>query len=348
PGVEPDAVYVFDALTGQELHKLFASDGADEDGLGREVAIDGGLVLSGAAGDDDSGNRSGSAYVFDAVTSVELAKLTASDAAAGDAFGTSVAIEGNRAVVGAPRNEDNGPSSGSVYVFDARSGQELMKLVPADGLTGDTFGEAVAIEGGRILVGAPQSDELADRSGSVYVFDLATGAQLAKFTASDGGETHFFGSCLAAQRDVVAVGAPFADGSEPSEGAAYLFDLDGGPDGVVSYCEPTTPNAVSTTGALLTSTGGFGTSNATFNVSAVPNNFGLLFGGDAQTSVVLGCGTRCVGGAIVRGPIEMAVNNQVLGATFDMATFGSTDVQYWFRDAGSCGAGSNLSNALTR
>jgi hypothetical protein len=48
---------------------------------------------------------------------VELAKLTASDAAAGDAFGIAVAIDGLTAVVGAISDDDDGPSSGSAYVF---------------------------------------------------------------------------------------------------------------------------------------------------------------------------------------------------------------------------------------
>lgn len=347
-GVEPDTVYIFDAGTGQELHKLLASDGEDEDGLGEAVSIDGGLVVSGAAGDDDNGFRSGSAYLFNAVTGAELFKLTPHDAAAGDSFGTSVAIQGSRIVVGAPRDEDNGPSSGSAYVFDALTGQQLMKLVPGDGQTGDTFGQTVAIEGGRVLVSAPQSDDGANRSGSVYEFDLATGQELSKLTAGNGGDDHYFGYSLAAHRDYMIVGSPFASLAQSTDGTATLIDLDGGPGGVMSYCDPLGANTVSDSGALLSSTGGFGTSAATFNISGVPNNFGLLFAGDAQAMAPLGCGTRCVGGNIVRGPILQAQNGQVLGATFDMAQFGSTHIQYWFREGGSCTGGNNLSNALTR
>jgi len=53
-----------------------------------------------------------------AVSSVELDKLTASDAAAGDWFGCSVAISGTTALVGAWSNDDAGPDSGSAYLYD--------------------------------------------------------------------------------------------------------------------------------------------------------------------------------------------------------------------------------------
>ena len=120
--------------------------------------------------------------------------------------------------------------------------------------------------------------------------------------------------------------------------------LGGGPGGVISYCDPLGANTVSDTGAHLTSTGGFGTSNATFNVTGVPNNFGLLFAGTAQANAPLGCSSnRCVGGSLVRGPVLLAQGHQVLGATFDMAQFGSTHIQYWFREGGTCTGGNNLS-----
>ena len=66
---------------------------------------------------DDAGFKSGSAYLFDATTGNQLAKLTASDAAPGDEFGFSVAISGNTAIVGASQDDDAGSNSGSAYLF---------------------------------------------------------------------------------------------------------------------------------------------------------------------------------------------------------------------------------------
>ena len=110
-----------------QVAKLVPSDGAALDNFGLSTAISGDTVVVGARGDDDdvTGVNSGSAYVFvrSGTTWTQEAKLTPSDAAAGDAFGVSVAISGDTVVVGAHGDDDDvgGPDSGSVYVF-TRSG----------------------------------------------------------------------------------------------------------------------------------------------------------------------------------------------------------------------------------
>ena len=86
--------------------KLTASDAAASDLFGWAVAISGTTAIVGALYDDDAGDHSGSAYLFDTTTGTQIAKLTASDAAAGDLFGYSVAISGTTGIVGA-WNDDN-------------------------------------------------------------------------------------------------------------------------------------------------------------------------------------------------------------------------------------------------
>ena len=128
-GSNSGSAYVFDvdplsATFGNELVKLTASDAAAGDLFGISVGISGDTAIVGAYLNDDDGTDSGSAYVFDvdplsATFGNELVKLTASDAAAGDQFGISVAISGDTAVVGAYLDDDGGDDSGSAYVFDA-------------------------------------------------------------------------------------------------------------------------------------------------------------------------------------------------------------------------------------
>ena len=81
------------------MAKLTASDATNSDYFGGSVAIDGDTIVIGANGDDDGGDISGSVYVFRTSdgwdTHTEI-KLTASDAAAGDRFGLSVATDGDR------------------------------------------------------------------------------------------------------------------------------------------------------------------------------------------------------------------------------------------------------------
>jgi len=103
-----------------ESNKIVASDGADFDWFGISVSISGDYALVGASKDDDNGSDSGSAYIFkrSGTSWAEEAKLTASDGVSGDEFGYSVSISGDYAIVGAFRDDDNGLSSGSAYIFN--------------------------------------------------------------------------------------------------------------------------------------------------------------------------------------------------------------------------------------
>ena len=108
----------------QEIQKLTASDGAASDYFGRSVSISGNKVVIGVDWDDDNGNNSGSAYVFErdgAGNWIEVQKLLASDGVAFNLFGRSVSISGETVVVGAYNDDDNGSSSGSAYMFDLNS-----------------------------------------------------------------------------------------------------------------------------------------------------------------------------------------------------------------------------------
>jgi len=132
--------------------KLTASDAAVFDVFGISVSISGNTALVGASGDDDRGFRTGSAYLFDITTGNQLAKLTASDATADDRFGKSVAISGNTALVGVSGDDDAGRSSGSAYLFDVTTGNQLAKLTASDAAANDAFGISVSISGNTALV----------------------------------------------------------------------------------------------------------------------------------------------------------------------------------------------------
>ena len=99
--------------------KLTASDAAANDQFGRSMSVSGDYAVVGAYGNDDDGSVSGSAYIFvrSGTTWTQQQKLTASDAASGDIFGSSVSVSGGYAMVGAPYNDDGGSASGSACVF---------------------------------------------------------------------------------------------------------------------------------------------------------------------------------------------------------------------------------------
>jgi uncharacterized protein (DUF2345 family) len=237
--------------------KLTAFDGQTGDQFGTSVSVNGDTILVGAPYNDSGLINAGSAYVFVkpvsgwATTSFYTAKLTASDRAGSDYFGSSVALQpiedhgnegDNTAVIGAP---GAGSSKGAAYVF-VKPGSGWVtttfaaKLTASDGLANDQFGKAVAVGRATVAIGAPLADVLATPppgaridQGAVYVFVkpgffgdwVSTSTFAAKLTASDGQAFDQFGYSVAAQNyDTVVVGAPFDDvATSTSEGSAYVF-----------------------------------------------------------------------------------------------------------------------------
>ena len=131
-----------DSATFKLLATRTASDAAPLRNYGFAVAVDDDTIISGAAGCDPALNALcpiiiGSVYVLRASDGEELAKLSASDGAAGNFFGESLAINGDTVVVGA-RGDNN--VTGAVYIFRASDGAQLAKLTASDGAAGDHFG----------------------------------------------------------------------------------------------------------------------------------------------------------------------------------------------------------------
>lgn len=199
---------------------LNASDGAEDDRFGWSVSLDGDYAIVGAYGDDDSGEQSGSIYIFKYTDErwIEQAKLTPSDATEGDRFGRSVSIDNDTVLIGAPWDDDKGEKSGSVYVFKltGTAWNEETKLLPSDGTELDGFGSSISIDGGTaIIIG----------SGSAYVFNLngTVWVEHSKLTANDG--VGF--SCVSLDGQYTIFGAPSDDTNGEKSGAAYVFKKDG-------------------------------------------------------------------------------------------------------------------------
>ncbi|MEN0110229.1 MAG: dockerin type I domain-containing protein [Planctomycetota bacterium] len=228
-GNDSGSAYVFDLDTSAELSKLAPPDGRGGDYFGWSVAIGGGAVIAGAAYDDDNGGRSGSAYLFDQPTvdqpdSDLRGKLVPLDNGSSDVFGVSMAIDGRLAVIGAS-GRTTPFESGSAYVYDVVTGEELAELVPSDGDNNDDFGRWVALDDGRALISSHSDDDDGRDAGAAYGFDVATGQQLARLTPSDASDRDFFGWSLALDGELAVIGAVGDDDNGSGSGSAYVFNI---------------------------------------------------------------------------------------------------------------------------
>ena len=222
--------------------------------FGFSTAVAGDLMVVGAYG-EEAGSNVGAAYIFDrneggADTWGQIAKITASDGAGDDYFGYSVGISSDTVVVGAYGDDDNGPNSGSAYVYARDQGGadvwgQVAKISASDGADSNYFGRAVSINGDTVVVGAFGDDDDGLNSGSAYVFDRDQGGadtwgQVARISASDGAHDDSFGYSVAISGGTVVVGAPGDSDNGSDSGSAYVFDRnEGGVDGWVEVAKIT-------------------------------------------------------------------------------------------------------------
>ena len=212
--------------------KLTASDGAAFDEFGNSVAFSDSTIVVGAPDAIDGDPDQGAAYVFNRQLGAwsEPQKLTASDGAADNFFGWSVAVSDSTIVVGAwPDDIGGNADQGSAYVFNRVGGSwiETEKLTASDGTAGDHFGWSVAVSGSTIIVGA-LSDKIGANffQGSAYVFNRQGGGwvETQKLTGSDGRRFDQFGWSVAVSDSTVVVGAT----RSVFQGLAYVFNRQGG------------------------------------------------------------------------------------------------------------------------
>ena len=218
------SAYLFDIGTGKQLFKLTASDRAPVDRFGSSVSLTGDRALIGAGLDDNVSTDDGSAYLFDVKTGKQLMKLSASDAAYGDHFG-SVAISGTTALIGANGDDDSAINSGSAYLFNVSTGQQLLKLHALDAAEADYFGSPVALSGNIGLISAINDQSAGYGTGAAYVFDITTGVQRSKLTAPDAAADDHLGFSIAIRGDKALLSAPLDDDKGENSGSVYLFDL---------------------------------------------------------------------------------------------------------------------------
>jgi hypothetical protein len=162
-------------------------------------------------------------------TATQQQELIASDAAAGDNFGSSAAIDGDTAVFGAFLEG----TGGSAYVF-TRSGTtwtQQAKLTGSTVVSGDEFGYSVAISGDTIVVGARAESSTDDAyNGDAYVFTRSgtTWSQQAKFSDTLSSGNSHFGYSVDIDGNTIVVGAPMdSPGTSDHRGRCHIYTRSG-------------------------------------------------------------------------------------------------------------------------
>ncbi len=215
------AVYVFvNHGAGWVLQQeLTASNGKGNDQFGYSVALSGDVALIGA---NNGTQNTGAAYVFLRTAGVwtQQQELSASDAQTGDKFGSSVALNGATALIGAPaKTVGSNQLQGAAYVFTASGGtwSQSAELTASDGAAGDRFGSAMSANGNIALIGAPYRNV---QQGAAYIFSVSgmSWTQVQDFAAWDGLPSDYFGSSVSVSGNLGIVGSQ----RSAAPGFAYL------------------------------------------------------------------------------------------------------------------------------
>ncbi len=175
-----------------ERTKLFGDTTGDDDWFGISVAVDGETAFVGAMRDrHGTGQTSGATYVFtgSGASWTRQAKLIVNEPTNGELFGASVALQGDRAIIGATLVHSVATRSGAAYVFTPNIGAfncpstglpdpwcQRAKLSPsAGGLADSRFGTSVSLDGDSVIVGAPGiTNNFVDHAGATYAYSVVT------------------------------------------------------------------------------------------------------------------------------------------------------------------------------
>lgn len=231
--------------------------------FGTSVSLSGDLLLVGSdfgnlIGDNiDFGPRTGSAYVFSNTAGLwrQEAVIIPSDAADDDYFGTSVCLDGERALIGAPGDDGSAVDSGSAYLFERSDGEwlQVKKFEPSDGEFRDQVGTSVGLSGQRIAIGALAAN--GSELGFVSIFEELGGDWIETQKLRPVGQvtSDYFGEVVSISGDSLLVGSRFHDGLDAlggpaiNQGAAYIYNLESNsPPSLPSYSISTVKDRLAT------------------------------------------------------------------------------------------------------
>ncbi len=212
-------IFKYDGDTWVQQTKLIASGV-----YGHSASISGDYAIIGDYSGDVE-NPTGLAYIFKREGSdwIQQAKLAPIDGIKGDAFGMSVSISGDYAIVGASQNAAVPFGPGYAYIFkrEGNSWTQQAKLTASNAGESDIFGWSVSISGTYAIVG-----DYGNESGHAYIFEKPAGgwSDMTETVKLNNPASSEFGESVAIYETYAIVGA-ITDGEKGvATGAAFIYD----------------------------------------------------------------------------------------------------------------------------
>jgi hypothetical protein len=170
----------------------------------------------------------GAVYIYDLNDKTnQLIELTSTDGSTDDHFGSSVAISGDYAIIGATGKAINGKLwQGKAYIFKrmGNTWTQHTDLVASDGLQLDLFGNCVSISGEYAIVGAYWKN---GRAGCAYVFARNGDTWIQQSLLHADGNAGYFGHSVSISGNFAIIGAPLSTVDDVGKGIAYVFFRNG-------------------------------------------------------------------------------------------------------------------------
>mgnify|MGYP001188613863 CR=1 FL=1 len=205
--------------------EMFAFDADFAHRFGAAIDADQETLIIGAPGAPEWGTQSGAAYAYRrTATGWQLVqKLVPNDGVPFDLFGSSIAVSGDYALIGAPGRDDNGENSGTVYIFHRSSGawSQIDRLDPPEPVNADAFGAVIDLDGPHAIISL-------DNAAIAYYRLEDTWYLTAGLGPDDWPAPAEFASSIRVHGNLAIVGAPGQEiGALTDAGAAYIYEFDG-------------------------------------------------------------------------------------------------------------------------
>ena len=219
------SIYIYDISTGALLHTINNPTPEANDRFGFRKTIDGNHLIVNVTGDDTGATDAGSIYIYDVPTGSLLYTINNPIPEAFDYFGLSTTIIGNNLIIGDILENTGGTDAGSIYIYDISTGALLHTINNPTPEAGDYFGYITTVNENNLIVSVDRDNTGATNAGSIYIYDIPTGALLQTINNSTPEANDYFGSRTTINGNNLIVGVDRDNTGASNAGSIYIYDI---------------------------------------------------------------------------------------------------------------------------